>query len=170
MMMVGSTSAAIMLTNAVYSFQQVNGLVPKLADDRDALESAVEESLRYRSSTLALPRVATTDVEIGGKQIAAGDRLTLWVASANRDEAVFEDPDSFVHDRNPDEHLAFGKGIHYCIGTRVARMEARIVLSMLFARLADLELREGELEPRINPVELGFESLPIRFEGQPTRS
>jgi cytochrome P450 len=152
------------VTNAVYSFQQVDGLVPKLADDRAALENAIEETLRYRSSTQALPRIAKADVELGGKQIREGDRLVAWIASANRDEAVFEDPDSFVHDRNPDDHLAFGTGTHFCLGSRIARMETRIVLSELLDRVEQLQVRQEDATVDMNPVILGFQSLPISFE------
>ncbi|PSP79153.1 cytochrome P450 [Halobacteriales archaeon QS_1_68_20] len=161
MMKVGATSTAHLLTNAVYCFAQVDGLASELAGDESALERAIEETLRYRSPTLALPRVATTDAELAGREIAAGDGVVAWVASANRDPAVFDDPDSFTYDEQPDDHLAFGEGIHYCIGTYTARMEARVVLSELLDRVDRMRVREDDVEVYVTPVEFGFESLPL---------
>lgn len=87
----------------------------------------------------------------------------LWIASANRDEKVFKQPDSFVIGRKESQHLAFGSGIHYCIGARIARLEVRVMLSELFNRLERIDIRKGEAEPHMNPIILGFESLPIDF-------
>ena len=82
----------------------------RLRDDRALLPNAVDEMLRWASSTPYNRRTATRDVELSGKKIRAGDRVVMWHASANRDDRVFADPDSFDVGRSPNEHLAFGRG------------------------------------------------------------
>ncbi|PSP79154.1 cytochrome P450 [Halobacteriales archaeon QS_1_68_20] len=164
MLMIGGAVPATLLTNAVYSLDQVDGLASELAGDEAAIERAVEETLRYRSPTQAVPRLARRDVEVAGREIEAGDRLVSWIASANRDPAVFEDPGSFVYDRDQDAHLAFGTGTHFCLGSRVARMEARVVLSELLDRVDRMAVRTEDAKVDANPIILGFDSLPITFE------
>lgn len=166
MLLVGGAVPPYMLTNAVYSFAQVDGLIDQLTGDERALEMAIEESLRYRSSTQVLPRVARTDTRLGGEEIEAGDMLFAWIASANRDEDVFERPDVFEYDRNPDDHVAFGTGRHFCLGARLARLQGRVVLSELFDRLDDIRIRQDELEPEMTLVGLGFASMPIAFDAE----
>ena len=96
--------------------------------------TAVEEVLRWSSPTLYNRRTATRHVEVAGGQIAAGDKVTLWWASANRDEAVFVDPFRFDIGRSPNAHLAFGHRSHFCLGASLARLEIRIMLEELQAR------------------------------------
>ena len=88
-----------------------------LADDRSLLPTAVDEILRWASTTPYNRRTATADAVLGGRRIAAGDKVTLWWASANRDEAVFTDPFAFDVRRSPNPHLAFGHGSHFCLGS-----------------------------------------------------
>jgi cytochrome P450 len=110
-----------------------------LADDPDAVPAAVEELLRWASSTPYNRRTATRDVELGGHWIRAGDKVTLWWASANRDEAEFDDPFRFDVTRTPNRHLAFGHGAHFCLGARLARLEIRVVVEEMVRTVARLE-------------------------------
>jgi cytochrome P450 len=123
---------------------------------------AVEEVLRWTSSATHIMRTATRPVILRGRQIGAGERVTLWNPSANRDEAVFDDPDRFDIRRRPNRHLALGAGEHFCLGSTLARFELRI----LYAEL----LRRGiRIEPDGTPVRLssivvnGLETLPVRL-------
>ena len=93
-----------------------------------------------------LARIATRDVEIEGRRARAGDRLFTWIASANRDESVFPDPDRFDIHRSPNPHIAFGFGIHFCLGAPLARLEGRVALDVLLRRLR--EIRHDERNPR----------------------
>jgi len=111
-----------------------------LRADPEALPGAVEEVLRWSSPTLYNRRTATRDVEVAGARIAAGDKVTLWWASANRDEDVFVEPFAFDVRRSPNPHLAFGYRSHFCLGANLARMEIRIVLEELLARFERLHL------------------------------
>ena len=97
--------------------------------------------LRWVTPIKNMVRTATRDVELRGKQIAAGDELMLLYPSANRDEAVFEDPFRFDSARTPNEHLAFGFGTHFCLGASLARIEIAVMLDELLARMPELPSR-----------------------------
>jgi len=134
----------------------------KLRNDRSLLPKAIEEILRWASSTPYNRRTATRDVQIGGQQIQAGDKVTLWWASANRDEAVFTDPYTFDIERNPNPHLAFGRGTHFCLGAALARMEIRVVLDALLDRVGKVSLT-GPVEYVRSNKHAGVRHMPVRL-------
>jgi cytochrome P450 len=111
-----------------------------LSADPSLLPDAVEEILRWSSPTLYNRRTATRDADVAGVPIRAGDKVTLWWASANRDAAVFDDPFRFDVRRTPNPHLAFGYRSHFCLGANLARLEIRIVLEELLARFGRITL------------------------------
>jgi cytochrome P450 len=111
-----------------------------LREDRSLLPGAVEEMLRWASPTPYNRRTATEDTEIDGFPIRAGEKVTLWWASANRDEAVFPDPFSFNIRRQPNPHLAFGAGGHDCLGEQVGRMEMRVLFDVLLDHADEIEI------------------------------
>lgn len=123
----------------------------------------VEETLRYDTSTQMLARVTTTDVELHGGTIPAGDRVLLLVGSANRDPAVFSDPDRYLLDRPGTERqqlLSFGFGRHFCLGASLARLEARVALEELVAAIADYDVDPDGLQ-RVHSVNVrGFAAVP----------
>jgi cytochrome P450 len=113
--------------------------------DASLIPNAVEEVLRFDSSVIAWRRRTTQAVEIGGVPVPADANLLLLLGSANRDPAVFEDPEHFdIHRPNAREHLSLGQGAHYCLGAPLARLEARVVLEELSARLPSLRLAPGQ--------------------------
>jgi cytochrome P450 family 142 subfamily A polypeptide 1 len=137
-----------------------------LREDPTKMKDAVEEMLRWVTPIQNMNRTATRDVVLGGQTIKAGDRILLLYPSANRDATVFQDPDRFRIDRNPNNHLAFGGyGRHHCLGAQLARLELRVLFEELLARLEDLEFVEPEvaLPHRRGNFVLGLESMPIRF-------
>jgi cytochrome P450 len=109
-----------------------------MADVEGLMPSAVEEMLRWTSPIIAFRRTATQDTRLAGQPIAAGEKVVLYYASANRDEAVFADPQRFHIGRAPNPHLSFGVGQHYCLGTTLARMEIRILFERLLGRFPDM--------------------------------
>ncbi|WP_226987110.1 cytochrome P450 [Candidatus Nitrososphaera evergladensis] len=131
------------------------------------LTSAIEETLRYRSPVQALVRFTTKDVQVGGKAIKSGQRVITWIGSANHDEVVFGNSEEFDIMRNPNPHVAFGAGIHLCLGAPLARLESHIAMEILLSRLQGLELGDDpkNLEPANGSAFLyGIKSLPLSFE------
>jgi cytochrome P450 len=112
-----------------------------LVGDRSLIPAAVDESLRFDPSVPVWRRVTTRPVTLAGASLPRGARLFLWLAAANRDAQVFPDPERFdLHRSNADQHLAFGKGLHYCLGAHLGKVEARIVLDELLRRFPRLRL------------------------------
>jgi cytochrome P450 len=134
----------------------------KLRANPELLPSASEEVLRWVSPISHFTRVATEDCEVRGVEIAAGDQLALFFASANRDEEVFDDPFSFRVDRNPNPHLAFGFGEHFCLGAHLARVEVETIFRHLLARLEWFELA-GEVQRLKSAVNGSIKRLPLRY-------
>ena len=136
----------------------------KLRAQPDLLPSAVEEILRWTSPVRVLRRTLVQDAELGGKRLRKGESILMLYCSANRDEAVFEDPYAFRVDRSPNEHLAFGLGPHFCLGASLARMEIAVVVERLLARLPDLALAPGT-RPRegTNSILYAIEEMQVVF-------
>lgn len=131
-----------------------------LARRRDLLPSAVEEMLRWASSTPYNRRTATRDTEIAGTPIAVGDKVTLWWASANRDEEVFQHPFRFNPERTPNPHLAFGHGAHFCLGASLARLEMKLVLEGLLDRFESVAV-DGRVEWTRSNKHTGLRRMPV---------
>lgn len=134
----------------------------RLLADASLLPTAVEEMLRYVSPIMCFRRTAQRDVELGGQTIREGDRVIVWYASANRDQEVFADPDRFDVGRQPNDHLGFGIGPHFCLGAHLARLEIRIMFEELLRRLPDIEL-EGPVSRLRSGFVNGIKHMPVRF-------
>ncbi|HEY1366574.1 MAG TPA: cytochrome P450 [Gaiellaceae bacterium] len=135
----------------------------RLRDDPDLLPIAIEELLRYDSPVQATGRSLTGPVELpDGTVLPTGAALGIWIGGANRDPAVFDDPDRLDVGRRGARHLSFAHGPHYCIGAALARLEAEVAFGHLLWRLPEFELA-GETPWRRNPILRGVERLPIRF-------
>jgi cytochrome P450 family 142 subfamily A polypeptide 1 len=136
-----------------------------LAADPGLMAGAVEEMLRWVSPIKNMARTATRDVELEGTTIAAGQELILLYPSANRDAAVFDDPDRFDITRSPNPHMAFGFGAHFCLGNQLARLELKVMVERLLARVPDLRLAvdRSELPRREANFISGIESMPVEF-------
>ncbi len=136
-----------------------------LREHTDKTQVAVEEFLRYASPVYHFRRTATREVELHGKQIKAGDKVVMWFASGNRDEAKFEDPYALRLDRMPNDHMSFGKGPHTCMGSNLARFEMRILFETLIPRIADIE-QTGELTRVRSNFVNGIKRFPVRIVSQ----
>ncbi len=126
------------------------------------IPSAVEEMLRFRPPVMYFRRTATRDTELRGQKIRKGDKVTLWYPSANRDEDVFPDADRFDITRSPNDHLGFGIGQHFCLGSHLARLEIRVMFEHLLRRLPDMELT-GPVEYLRSHFIDGVKHMPVRF-------
>jgi cytochrome P450 len=134
----------------------------KLRDNPELIPSMVSEIIRYQTPLTHMRRTATQDTQLRGKQIKAGDKLVMWYASGNRDEEVIDKPDEFRIDRdNARHHLAFGFGIHRCMGNRLAEMQLRTVWEEIHKRFDFVEL-VGEPERVHSNFIKGFAELPVR--------
>ncbi len=138
----------------------------RVQQDPGLLKSAVEEAVRWSSPIIHFARTAAQDCEIRGQKIKKGDRLALFYPSANRDEDVFEDPYSFRVDRNPNRHLGFGVGEHFCAGAHVARLEMLMAYKYLLPRIEEIELTGPPQRLRSQLVG-GVKHLPIRYKLTP---
>jgi cytochrome P450 len=163
-LVVGIVAPMIMIGNMVIHLARDKELQRTLRAAPDKIPAAVEEFLRLYTPYRGFARTAREDVEIGGRTIRKDEPIALIMASANRDESVFPDPDSFILDRpNIREHLAFGRGPHYCAGTALARQELQIALDELLRHTSDFEI-DGEIAMSPFP-ELGPWYVPVRFGG-----
>lgn len=163
LLVAGNITTTNFIGNAVRCFDEAD-CVDGLIDGDIGLSIALEEALRYRSPVQAMGRIATRDVELAGETVSAGDHVVAWIGSANRDERRFERADTFLPDRSPNQHLAFGQGTHYCLGAPLARLEARVVFEELFRRVDDLSIAETSLQPTRSSFVYGVESLPVSTE------
>ena len=135
-----------------------------LQEQPELIPAAVEEFLRWASPVYHFRRTATQHVELGGKSIKTGDKVVMWFASGNRDDAVFEDPYRFDVTRTNVDHLTFGKGSpHVCLGNALARMEIRLMFTELIPRLASIELNGEVTRVRSNFIN-GIKKFPVRVE------
>jgi cholest-4-en-3-one 26-monooxygenase len=136
----------------------------RLAGDPSAIPTPVEEMLRWVSPIKNMCRTVTTDMPFFGADLRAGQKVMLLYESANFDECQFADPERFDAGRRPNEHLAFGFGTHFCLGSSLARMELRVMFERVLSRLGDLELATDQPLPR-RPANFisGLESMPVRF-------
>jgi cytochrome P450 len=161
----GQETTANLISNAVLSLVEHRGQLARLLNSPELLPSAIEETLRYRSPFQWLMRTPTRDIELHGQTIPAGRLVLPMIGSANRDERQFADADRFDITRDPNPHLAFGQGIHACLGAPLARLEARIALADIFSRLKNLAIATDEPWPPRKAMNVfGPTSLPIRFE------
>src|SRR5690606_36559846 len=137
-----------------------------LRDEPNLLPGAIEEMLRYDCPVERAPmRFAACDMEMGGTSIRRGDAVSVVLGSANRDERQFPRADCFEITRTPNRHLAFGQGIHYCLGAPLPRLEGRIAFEALLARYPTIELAvpAAALRWRTHPIMRGLQRLPVRI-------
>ena len=158
----GSETTMNAISGGMLAFFENPGERSRLADNASLMPSAVEEILRWTSPTIvSMVRTATRDAEVRGQSIRAGQKVTMWYGSANRDADVFPDPERFDVGRSPNDHLAFGFGAHFCLGAQLARLELRVMFEELFRRLPGLSPDGAPRRLRSN-IFNGFEYLPVR--------
>jgi cytochrome P450 len=138
----------------------------RLLDDPRLLPTAIEEMLRYASPVMCFRRTAAARTRLAGVDVEAGDKVVVYYASANHDEAQFPDPGRFDVGRTPNDHLGFGIGPHFCLGAPLARLEMRAFFEELLWRLPDMEL-DGAIERLQSNFQSGIKHMPVRFTPRP---
>jgi cytochrome P450 len=147
-------------------FSQFPDQKAKLIARPELMGGAVNEIIRVVSPVIYMRRTATRDVEVAGQQIAEGEKVIMYFGSANRDAAVFADPDRFDVERaNADKHIAFGYGPHTCIGKQVARLQLEAVYRQMLARFPDIR-QAGPKEVAPNNFVYAIRSMPVEFTPQ----
>jgi cytochrome P450 family 142 subfamily A polypeptide 1 len=160
----GDETTRHVISGGAYQLLRDRSQWERLLADRELVGPAVEEMLRWVSPIKNMARTATRDVDFHGAQMHAGDKLLLLYPSANRDEDHFADPFRFDITRSPNDHVAFGFGPHFCLGSSLARLELRVMFEQLLERLPDLHLVD-DTEPPHRPANFvsGYESMRVRF-------
>ena len=165
LLVAGHETTTNLISNAILSFIEHPDQLARLRASPELLPSAVEEVLRYRSPVQAMWRATRQDVLMHGQVIPSGKLVMPMIGSANRDPGKFPDADRFDITRDPNPHIAFGHGIHFCIGAPLSRLEARVALPAFLERVKGFELTSAApWEPRKAIHVQGPVRLPIRFE------
>lgn len=152
----GHETTVNLISNGVYTLLKHPEQLSALRENPSLIETAVEECLRYDSPTQLTARTASEDCEINGKIIKKGEQVYILLGAANRDPSIFDQPHKMDIERKPNPHLAFGKNAHFCVGSRLARIEAQIAILALLERMPKLRLAAPKLEYR---KLIGFRSL-----------
>jgi cytochrome P450 len=163
----GNDTTRNTISGSVYALNKNPGEYRKLRENPALIPSMVSETIRWQTPLAHMARTATQDFEIGGRTIAAGERVAMWYVSGNRDESVVEDPDAYRIDRErPRHHMSFGFGIHRCVGNRLAELQLTIIWEEIMKRFPSIDL---VAEPtRTHSVFVkGYETLPVVI---PTRN
>lgn len=164
LLVAGNETTTNLIGNALLCFDEQPEVMEQLRSEPELVPGAIEEVLRYRSPVQFMYRRAVADITIRDQEIRAGQMVLAWIGSANRDEAQFPDPDRFDIRRTPNRHIAFGHGIHFCLGAPLARLEAKIALTILLERLHEIKRVPGiPLEATGSNVVYGVKHLPVTF-------
>jgi cytochrome P450 len=157
----GNDTTTTMLSSGTLALIQHPEQLAVLRNDPSSIPAAVEEILRWANPLHYFRRTATVDTELGGRTIAAGEKVAMIYTSANRDDDVFDRPQDFDITRSPNPHLSFGIGAHFCLGAHLARLEGRVFFEELLAAFAVIELVGEPRRVRSN-LNNGLKALPIR--------
>ncbi len=161
----GNETTRHAITGAVHAFAAVPGLLDRVRDGDADVDPVVDEVLRWTSPAMHVLRVTTGEVTLNGRDLEAGTPVVAWLPAANRDPAVFEEPDTFRPERKPNRHIAFGHGMHHCLGSALARIELAVVLREVAGRVSRVELEKEPAWLRAIVVQ-GYRELPVRFTGR----
>ncbi|MFC8208924.1 cytochrome P450 [[Kitasatospora] papulosa] len=159
----GTENTRIAAAGGMLALLEHPGQWQAVRDDHELLPSTVEEVLRWTSTATHIMRTAVRPTEIHGQRIEVGDKVVFWLPSANRDESVFTDPDTFDVHRTPNRHLSLGFGEHFCLGSMLARVELRLLYGELLRQGVHIEL-DGEPKLLDSIVVNGPETMPVRMK------
>jgi len=161
LLLAGHETTTNLIGNGLLALLREPKELARLRSDRTLLPTAIEEMLRYDGPVQATLRVVCEDIELDGHAIEAGSLVLVGVGAANHDPAVFTEPERFDIGRNPNPHLAFGFGVHFCLGALLARLEAEVAFWSLLERFPNLTLEDEAPQYRPNPVLRGLKSLQV---------
>ncbi|HEX3920282.1 MAG TPA: cytochrome P450 [Caulobacteraceae bacterium] len=157
----GNDTTRNTISGSVYALNKNPDQYDKLRANPDLILPMVSETIRYQTPLAHMSRVATRDIELGGKMIKKGDRVVMWYISGNRDETMVENPNAYIIDRErPRQHMSFGFGVHRCVGNRVAEMQLTIIWEEILKRFPVIKLT-GEPVRNWSAFVHGYETMPV---------
>jgi cytochrome P450 len=158
----GSETTANLITNVVLALKAHPDVERRLRTDPSHIPAAIEETLRYDSPVQGIFRTTRRSMERFGVELGENEKVCALIASANRDPAAFPDPDRFDIDRKPNAHIAFGRGIHYCLGAQLGRLEARLAIAGLLSKTREIAVDPELPGKRVSmPMVRGMEEYPL---------
>lgn len=164
LLVAGNETTTNLLGNMILCFDEYPDVVERLRTNRTLVPGAIEEVLRYYSPVKEMVRITTTETMLGDQHIGPDQYIVAWIGSANRDEAEFPDADRFDIEREPNRHVAFGRGIHFCLGAPLARLEAKVALNAMLDRLPGRwQVADAPLEMLKSFVVFGAKQLPMTW-------
>jgi hypothetical protein len=163
LLIAGYETTTTLIASGLYSLLRHPDQLRSLRDDPALMPTAIEEILRFESPLQRNPRRVAGDVEYAGQRMKAGELVLQMLGSANRDPAVFPDADRFDIRRQPNRHVAFGQGIHFCLGAPLARVEAAIAIGTVLRRMPHLRLSTGAIAWASHSLLRALPSLPVAF-------
>lgn len=165
LLIAGHETTTRLISNGLHALLTHPDQFDKLREDPSLIPNAIEEMLRYDPPVQWMPRTITEDFEFFGKQFRKNQLVIVAIAAANRDPAIYDDPDTFDVARSEPKHVAFGHGIHLCLGMTLARLEAKVAFETLLARYPQMSLVDQKPAWQVNNFVRGLESLPIHLNG-----
>lgn len=165
LLVAGNETTTNLISSAVLCLENQPSVLSGITDDLSLLPQAIEEVLRYCSPVQSMFRRVKKATELHGKQFEVGQEVVVWIGSANHDERVFAQPEQFDIRRGPNPHLAFGQGIHFCLGASLARLEAKFALTVLLQRIKGLQQEaDSTLERLDSSIVFGVKNLTICWD------
>jgi cytochrome P450 len=164
LLVAGHETTTHLISNAVICLDEHPAALEQLRAQPELIPAAIEEVLRYRSPVQYMIRLTSQNVTLGNQEIPAGQVIRAWIGSANRDEKVFPNAETFDINRDAKQHMGFGYGVHFCLGAPLARLEGKIALTAMLERLPNLRRqREVPLQGLDGEVIFGVKNLPVTF-------
>lgn len=162
LLVAGNETTTNLIGNTMLTLFEHPNILDQLYKDKSLVSAAIEESLRYRSPVHSMNRFVSEDMNLNGIYLKKGQEVMAWIGSANRDETVFNEPENFDIKRSSNNHLAFGSGVHFCLGSQLARLEANICINELLKALPNMKLdKTKELSIIPSTFVYGFKELPV---------
>ncbi|MGR5985543.1 cytochrome P450 [Bacillus cytotoxicus] len=164
LLVAGNETTTNLIANLIRRIAEDDNLENQLRLNPHLIKNAIEETLRFYPPVLNTSRFVANDFNLRGHQIKKGDQVILWIASANRDEKQFKNPDTFDINRVSIKHLTFGQSIHFCLGAPLARLEAEIAIQTLLKMVRDIKFSNSKLNPIQSCLVYGCTALRIKFK------